>query len=197
MYSTQHGHTRAIAERVAQTLRIRGFGVDVHDAAAPERPMVGDHRAVLLAASVHMGRHAKAFVAFVVRNRGALVRMPSALLSVSLTQLTLESATASDEQRGQAREALQQVLATFIARSGWRPAQVVSLAGALAYTRYNWFVRWMMKRIARKQGGSTDTSCDHVYTNWPALEQFVTTFATGLDDPPIATGPGEGATDRA
>lgn len=181
VYSTQHGSTRNIAERVAGTLRTRGFAVDVHDVAAPVQPVIGEYRAALLAAPIHMGRHAKDFVAFVVRNRDALARMASALLSVSLTQITLDSATASDEQRRLARDALQQVLATFIARTGWRPGQVSSIAGSLAYTRYNWFVRWMMKRIARKQGGSTDTSRDHVYTDWIALEQLVVTFATGLD----------------
>jgi menaquinone-dependent protoporphyrinogen oxidase len=34
-----------------------------------------------------------------------------------------------------------------------------------------------MKRIAKHAGGSTDTSRDHEYTDWVALEQFVAALA--------------------
>jgi menaquinone-dependent protoporphyrinogen oxidase len=35
-----------------------------------------------------------------------------------------------------------------------------------------------MKRIARKAGAPTDTSRDHEFTNWPALDRFVEDMAT-------------------
>ena len=51
------------------------------------------------------------------------------------------------------------------------------VAGALADTKYNWFIRSMMKRIAAKAGGDTDTSRDYEYTDWPALSRFSVQFA--------------------
>jgi menaquinone-dependent protoporphyrinogen IX oxidase len=39
-----------------------------------------------------------------------------------------------------------------------------------------------MKRIARKEGASTDTSKDHVFTNWEALDGFVAELVDELVD---------------
>lgn len=45
-------------------------------------------------------------------------------------------------------------------------------AGAVPFTKYNVLLRFVMKRIQRKAGHSTDTSRDHVYTDWTAVEGF-------------------------
>jgi menaquinone-dependent protoporphyrinogen IX oxidase len=37
-----------------------------------------------------------------------------------------------------------------------------------------------MKQIAARAGGSTDTSRDHVYTDWAALDRLVDEFASAL-----------------
>ena len=50
------------------------------------------------------------------------------------------------------------------------------VAGALVYSRYNWLTRWMMRRIARKEGGDTDTARDYEYTDWDALRRDVEIF---------------------
>jgi len=47
------------------------------------------------------------------------------------------------------------------------------VAGALSYTKYNFLVRFVMKRIAKAQGASTDTSRDHELTDWEALDHIV------------------------
>ena len=44
-------------------------------------------------------------------------------------------------------------------------AAVKHVAGALLYTRYNIFKRWIMKRIVAKAGGDTDVSRDYDYTD--------------------------------
>jgi len=49
---------------------------------------------------------------------------------------------------------------------------VMVFAGATPYTRYGWFVRFMMRNIARRRGLGTDTSRDYEYTDWQAVEQF-------------------------
>jgi len=35
----------------------------------------------------------------------------------------------------------------------------------------------LMKHIASKEGGATDTSRDHEYTNWAEVDQFAVEFA--------------------
>ena len=56
------------------------------------------------------------------------------------------------------------------------PAITKRVAGALPYTKYNLFMRWIMKRIVKKQGGDTDTSRDYDYTDWDDLRQFAAEF---------------------
>ena len=50
------------------------------------------------------------------------------------------------------------------------------VAGALEYSKYNPLKRWIMKRIAAKAGGGTDTSRDYDYTDWDDLQQFAEAF---------------------
>ncbi len=64
----------------------------------------------------------------------------------------------------------------FLDETGWRPTAVQPVAGALLYTQYGRVLKWMMRRIARNAGGDTDTSVDHVYTDWEALGDFVREF---------------------
>jgi len=51
------------------------------------------------------------------------------------------------------------------------------IAGALKYTQYNFFIKWVMKGIARKEGGSTDTSRDHEYTDWEQVTAYARRLA--------------------
>ena len=51
------------------------------------------------------------------------------------------------------------------------------VACALLYTKYNVMLRFLMKRIAGKPGGSSDATRDQVDTDWEALDRFVNEFA--------------------
>ena len=135
---------------------------------------------VILAASVHVGRHEPAMVQFVRDHRAELEKLPTALLSVSLTEAGAEDHDRSLEERMKAREDVEQMLQTFYAESNFQPRRVQPVAGALLYTQYGRLLRLAMKFIAKRAGGSTDTSRDHVYTDWQALERFAEEFAEEL-----------------
>jgi menaquinone-dependent protoporphyrinogen oxidase len=64
----------------------------------------------------------------------------------------------------------------FLHETGWFPSMVRLTAGALTYSRYGPVRRWIMKRIARKAGGGTDTSRDYEYTDWAKLREDVVVF---------------------
>jgi menaquinone-dependent protoporphyrinogen oxidase len=53
------------------------------------------------------------------------------------------------------------------------PPRVKPVAGALLSTKYNFLIRFVMRRIAKKAGAETDTSRDYEYTDWVALDHFV------------------------
>jgi len=59
-----------------------------------------------------------------------------------------------------------------VRKTGWHPARVELVAGALPYSKYNFLIRYVMRRIAAKEGGDTDTSHDYEYTDWEAVDRF-------------------------
>jgi menaquinone-dependent protoporphyrinogen oxidase len=171
-YATREGHTRKVAERIAAELRARGALVDLFDVGACLPPDWSRYSAACLAASVHIGRHEKEMVAFARAERDALVRLDAAFVSVSLSEAGAENPRRSVDERRKAAEDAQHMIDVFVHETGWHPEHVLSVAGALAYSKYNLLVRFLMKQIARKAGAPTDTSRDYEFTDWPALDRF-------------------------
>jgi menaquinone-dependent protoporphyrinogen oxidase len=198
LYATREGQTQRIAEHVAAELRVRGFTVEVtnvRDHAA--QSSLNTYAAAILAASVHTGRHEPAMVQFVKEHRGELECPPTAFLSVTLSEAGAERSDATPEEHAQFVADVHKVLDRFFAETGWHPQRVKPVAGALLYTQYNFFIRFVLQRIAKHAGGATDTSRDHEYTDWVALDQFVaelaeefSSSATGTDSGPGRHGSG-------
>lgn len=182
VYATREGHTRRIAEHVAATIRARGEEVDVVDAAnLPPGLDVSRYRGVVLAASLHIGKHEREMVDFVKANRAALERIQSAFLSVSLTEAGVEDRTAPFELRAKAAEDVKRVVDAFLHETGLHPSRVWPVAGALMYREYGVIKRFVMKLIAKRTGGDTDTSRDHDLTDWEALDGFVAAMAREME----------------
>jgi menaquinone-dependent protoporphyrinogen oxidase len=117
------------------------------------------------------------------RGHAALDQMPNAFLSVTLTEATAEDRKVSELRRQEAASELKKVIDAFVEDTGWHPRQVLPVAGALLYRQYNFFIRFIMKRMTKKNGGPTDTSRDYEYTDWAALSRFASTFSRSLAQP--------------
>jgi menaquinone-dependent protoporphyrinogen oxidase len=181
LYATREGHTRMIAERLAATLRTWSLTADVIDVAAPpDRFNLEIYSAAMLAASVHVGKHESEMIDFVRTNRQALEQIPTVFLSVSLSEAGVEDETAPPDQRAKAAADVERMIDQFLKETGWHPSRIQAVAGALLYTRYNFLIRLVMKRIARAAGGSTDTAHDHDYTNWTMLDHLADDLAIDL-----------------
>ena len=173
-YSTIEGMTHDIAERVAEQLTAGRHEVRVVDVAeAPVDLSARAFDAIIVAGSVHIGSYAKPLLRWVKAHRDALQATPTAFLSVSLT-------AAGDRPEDPA--ALAGLVATMVDKTGWHPATVHHVAGALRYTKYGWLKRWMMKRISAARGGPTDTSRDHTLTDWNDLAAFIDRFVEAAAD---------------
>jgi menaquinone-dependent protoporphyrinogen oxidase len=125
----------------------------------------------ILAASVHMQKHEAEMVRFVKRNRAELEAMPTLFLSVSLSEAGAEDMSKSAEDRAAADA--QGLIQAFLDETGWHPRHIRAVAGALLYSKYNFLVRFVMRRIASKTGAPTDTSRDYEFTDWEAQERLV------------------------
>jgi menaquinone-dependent protoporphyrinogen oxidase len=168
-YGTTEGQTARIAEHIADAIRSHGHEAQAVDLKqSPDVPLNG-YDAVVVGGSIHMGKHEEHVVDFVRKHRATLERLPSAFFSVSLAAHgDIENARAYVEQ--------------FEQETGWRPTQVGLLGGALLYRKYGFLKRLMMKKIVSdKPGGlSTDTSRDHVYTDWDDVTRFAEAFLDRL-----------------
>jgi menaquinone-dependent protoporphyrinogen oxidase len=170
VYTSTHGHTAKVAARIAEGLRADGVGnVDVRDAADASGTDPAAYEAVIVGGSLHAGHHQEELVDWVKSHRAALADRPSAFFSVSLT-----AADDTDE----ARQATQRCIDDFLAKTGWTPARSIAIAGALQYREYNVFTRTLMRLMMRRGGHPTDTSHDHDFTDWEAVERFGREFAT-------------------
>ncbi len=101
---------------------------------------------------------------------------------MSGSEASAENGAAPAETRARSAAEVQRMLESFFTATGWRPEHVLPVAGATLYTQYNFLLRWVMKSIARKNGGSTDTTVDHEYTDWNKLDRFVEQFAAQLSN---------------
>ena len=169
VYGTTGGQTRKIAGRMAELVSEYGHAATVMDAASNERVPRGRYDAVIVAASVHRLRHQASAARFVRRNLAWLRHLPAAFFSVSLSAAGKEPWQHEDARRR---------ADAFLRETRWRPGMVRLVAGALLYTRYGFATRWIMKRIARRAGGDTDTSRDHEYTDWEQLHRDLDLFLT-------------------
>jgi menaquinone-dependent protoporphyrinogen oxidase len=180
LYATCEGQTRKIAGHIAEALRKRGLRTvlsNVKDAAGTD---LRSYSAAILAASVHAGRHEREMLRFVKLNRSELNKLPTAFVSVTLSQAGVEKPSASAVERSLFTAGVAGVIDEFIHETGWRPTHIKPVAGALLYTKYNPLIRFVMKRIAKKAGAETDTSRDYEYTDWVELDRFTGTLASEL-----------------
>jgi menaquinone-dependent protoporphyrinogen oxidase len=166
LFGTVEGHTRRIAEYVAERLAAAGNQPVVVDAAnvIPLLLEEGEYDAAVICAPVHLGEHPLPVVDFVRENLRWLESMPTALISVSLVaalpdpQYQLEARSYTDRLR---RE------------TGWHPSEVLLAGGALRYSHYDYFKGFLVRLIAERKGAATDRSRDWEYTDWEALNRFV------------------------
>lgn len=177
LFATREGQTRRVAERIAADLRDAGAEVDVIDLATGPSVTLSDYAPVCIASSVHVGKHERAAVEFVKRYRAELERLDAVFVSVSLSEAGAENLARPEAKRQQSAADVQRMIDDFVKETGWRPARVFPVAGALAYTRYNFLLRFVMKQIARKADGPTDTTRDHDLTDWAAVDRFAGTMA--------------------
>ena len=86
-----------------------------------------------------------------------LERIPTAFLSISLAEASVENTTAPYDLRAEAAQDVKRLVDVFCTRTGLHPTRVWPLAGALLYTRYGAIEKIVMRMIARRAGGDTDT----------------------------------------
>ena len=70
-----------------------------------------------------------------------------------------------------------EIASRFLRATEWQAHRVACFPGKLAYTHYGLLKRWIMRRIAEREGGPTDTGRDHDLTDWAAVREFALNVA--------------------
>jgi menaquinone-dependent protoporphyrinogen oxidase len=166
-YTSIEGQTRKIAETIAATIEDRGDAAAIMNISGMAEFSLERPDAVILCAPIHAGRYPSPFGDFVHREKDWLNSLPSAFVSVSLT---------INSDRPEERTEAERYPQTMMSETGWTPLAVLNVAGALRFTEYDFFKRWMMKRVAEKEGIDPKPGQDIEFTDWPALKAFVTAF---------------------
>jgi menaquinone-dependent protoporphyrinogen oxidase len=173
-YATREGHGKRVAEHIAERLRAQRFDVDVCNVKdSPELIDTQPYQLAFVVASVHLGHHEREILRFVKSHRADLVRLGAPFLSLTLSEAGAEDSAAPTAKRTAAAADAQRMIDVFVQETGWRPAYMLPVAGALTYSKYNFIIKLIMKAIARRAGGPTDTSRDYEFTDWVALDRFV------------------------
>jgi len=182
LYSTYDGQTARIAERVASVLQRSGHAarlraadaVSGDDSAAAGEIAAAD--AIVVGAAIRYGHHSRELEKLVRAHAPALSGRPNAFFSVCL----------SAGGPGAKPVAARAYIEDFCRAARWQPGEVASFAGALQYSKYNPFIRFMMRLIVGFAGGETDTSRDYEYTDWAAVERFASSVAARATVPAAA-----------
>lgn len=164
VYGTTEGHTGKIALHLSTFLRAAGNKVELFETGSDQIPPL-NFDAYIVAGSLHQEKHQASLVEFVRDHAREL--HPAAFLSVSLTAVIKDAEHTASAAR---------CMAAFYEETQWMPDRATPVAGALLYTKYDFLKRMLMRMIAKKEGGDTDTTRDHEYTDWAALDAFVLDF---------------------
>jgi menaquinone-dependent protoporphyrinogen oxidase len=172
-YLSREGQTEKIIRRIAERLAQHGHATESYDL-DHARNAIDPTRfdAVVLAAPIYAGGYPHAVLAFAKKHREALARIPCSFVSVGLAIMSR-----THDGKAQTR----QIVERFLKQSGLKPRRVELMAGSLLYTKYNFLKRWVMRRIARGEGGDIDTSRDYEYTDWAAVDAFATVLAQDVE----------------
>ncbi len=168
VYHSKYGQTEKICHYIRNRLIDQGFGVEVLNIDAPEKPELEKSvSAVIVAAPVYAGQFSKDLIRWVKNRKPALIARETAFFSVSLN---------SADRRPQARKDDDRLLLEFIKATSWSPNFIASIAGAIKYKDYWWPIRYVLRRISRDAGGPLDTSQNYEMTDWTVVDEFVDSF---------------------
>jgi len=163
IYSTTEGHTRTICEFLRDEAVAAGHLPALFDSTV-KPPAPEEYEVVIIAGSVHGGKYQAALQHYVHEYHQTLNDMNSIFLSVSLT-------AASDES--ESWKELRQQTQDFLIETGWNPAHIEYVAGALLFTKYDFMKRFLMRIISKRSGGDIDSSRDYIYTDWEQVKNVL------------------------
>jgi len=164
IYSSCDGQTKKIIQHIKDNATYSNIEMQALDEI---KHIDGDkYRSVLIGASIRYGKFRPELYQFIEENEQVLNHLPTAFYGVCLTARKPEK----DKPENNV------YMTKFNQRINWQPQLQAVFAGALLYSRYNWWQTMLIQLIMKMTGGSTDSSKDIELTNWDKVEQFTVKY---------------------
>lgn len=165
IFATVEGHSGKVARFVKTVLDQAGIEASVSETNATSPVSLdGIDRAILIA-PVHERRHPDLFEATLTALAEDLPRIPTLMLSVSLSAAFPEG-----------REEAQDYLDEMKMRTGLSPRREALVAGAVKLDRYDYFATQVVKRVVLRDRNYDPDSGNHEFTDWDRLREEVESF---------------------
>lgn len=162
LYSSCDGQTLKISQRLLSHFddpnAITLF--DLND--SENWPAPNDFQQVIIGASIRYGKLRPAVYQYISKYQNILNDKSNAFFLVCLTARKPEKCNTETNVYFQ----------KFLKLSQWKPQQTAIFAGALQYSRYNWWQTRIIQLIMKITGGSTDTDKDIEFTDWCKVDEF-------------------------
>ena len=168
LFATKEGQTEKIAHFIAEVIRHHGHeAITQLGEQLPKDFSTDRFDAAIIGGSIHMGKFPGYLKKFVAEHANWLNQIPSAFFTVCMAINSV-----NEKEQIDARSYGQ----NFVKDTRWQPTLMETFAGAVKYTQYGFFTKKIMQIISKKEGGRTDTSQDHEYTDWDAVTRFTEQF---------------------
>ncbi len=173
-YCTKEGQTEKISSHIAQILAKQGHKVTLQSGDELLENLDTDaYEAAIVGGSIHMNAYPRQLKKFASQYSDWLGSVPGAFFTVCMAINSPHDKEKADAEK---------FGVNFVRSVGWQPQLLATFAGAVKYTQYNFFVRFVMKRIAKHEGGDTDTSRDYEYTDWEKVAMFAKQFLSMIEE---------------
>ena len=170
-YASTEGQTRKICRFCADQIFALGHSVEMLGVSDAGDLELAGFDAAVLAGSVHTGKVQRELAEFAGAHAGALNRMATLFLQVSL-------AAAGDDEHEHAD--LRRIADEFCGGAGWTPDATHHIAGAFRFTQYDFFRSWAMRYISARKDRQVDPHADTEFTDWSALSGIMRDWTASL-----------------
>lgn len=172
VYESKHGQTEKIAKFIRDRMASQGHAAELMNARHDLPVAFSNYDGVIVGAPIYRRTYPRAIISWAMVHSENLNRKPSAFFSVCMAILQKDERTQRD---------LLAIAEKFFKKTSWYPKRRKVFAGAVKFTQYNWFIKLIMKNIAKRAGGvDLDTDKDYEYTKWSEIARFSDEFVRSL-----------------
>ncbi len=164
LYSSREGQTLKVLNRIKQMVDGECDLVDIHKSPEPD---FSAYDKILVGASIRYGNFHKSLIPFLDKYKAQIDEKPNAFFLICLTARKPEKSS----------PATSRYMIKFDQMCSWHPRLKGVFAGALLYSRYNWWQTLIIQLIMKITGGSTDKSKDIEFTDWQKVDTFARDFS--------------------